>query len=145
MVPPGSDASQLETGASFHGVQRRRPINDIKYDCRWSEKSRSFDAYCRTDLVTMHPHEIYEEFPQSCRVWHDARLVFIANKLIMTAGPVPGHPHHTVLIDEFYEQYQRIKDQLPTAYPAPEVLVRMVSRQADTKRGIFISKQRNEE
>ena len=49
-----------------------RPINDIKYDCRWSENSKSFDAYCRTDLVTMHPHEIFEEFPQSRKTWHDA-------------------------------------------------------------------------
>ena len=82
-----------------------RPINDIKYNCRWTENSKAFDAYCCTDLVTMRPHEIFEQYPQSRRVWHNARLVFISNKLIMTAGEVPGHPHHTVLVDEFHEQY----------------------------------------
>ena len=81
-----------------------RPINDIKYDCRWTESSKAFDTYCRTDLVTMRPHEIFEQFPQSRKVWHDAGLVFISNKLIMTAGEVPGHPHHTVLVDEFHDQ-----------------------------------------
>ena len=63
----------------------------------------------------------------------------------MTAGTAPSHLHHTVMVDEFYEQYQRIKDELPTTYPAPEALVRMASLQADAKSRIFLSKQRNEE
>ena len=63
----------------------------------------------------------------------------------MTAGEVPSHPHHTVMIDEFHEQYLRIKDQLPTAYLVPEVLVHMASVQADAKSGIFLAKQKNAE
>ena len=91
----------------------------------------------------MRPHKIFEEFPQSRKIWHDARLIFIANKLVMTAGDVPGHPHHTVMIDEFHEQYLRIKDQLPTVYPAPEALVHMASVQANAESGIFLAKQKN--
>ena len=60
----------------------------------------------------------------------------------MTAD-VPGPPHHTVMIDKFHEQYLRIKDQLPTVYPAPEALVRMASVQANAKSGIFLAKQKN--
>ena len=63
----------------------------------------------------------------------------------MTAGEVPGHPHHTVLVDEFHDQNAHLRDQLPTVYPALEALVHMASLKADTDSGIFLDKNRSEE
>ena len=131
-------------GRASTEVNEGRSITDIKFDCRWSERSKAFDAYCHTDLITMHPHEIYEQFPQSQKQWHDTRLLFIANKLVMTAGTVPGHPHHTVLVDEFSEQYKCMESEMPTVYPAPKALVCMASLREDAENEVYIKQQKSE-
>ena len=143
MVPPSYTPHSWYQGRASTEVNEGCSINDIKYDCRWLEKSKAFDAYCCTDLVTMCPHEIYKKFPQSCKEWHDAHLVFIANKLVMTAGSVPKHPHHMIMEEEFQEQFQRIKDELSTVYPAQDVLVCISSLCTDAESEVFIKKQKN--
>ena len=122
-------------------------IEEIKHSCRWSATSKAFDAYCRTDLVMMRPDAIYREYPQSRKCWKTKRLSWITRHFVQTPGPAEKHAHHTMLSEEFPEQFEEMKalNELPENYPAPECLVRMKALQADRESGIYIKEQEKAE
>ena len=79
------------TPHSFHQrrasteVNKGVSIEEIKHSCRWSNTSKAFDAYYRTDLVMMRPNAIYREYLQSQKQWMTKHLGFIAKHLISRA------------------------------------------------------------
>ena len=122
-------------------------IEEIKHSCRWSNTSKAFDAYCRTDLVMMRPDAIYREYPQCRKTWTTKRLSWITHHFVQTSGDYGKHPHHVMLSEEFPEQFEEMKKlgELPNSYPDTECVIHMRTQKVDRESEIFIKAQEKEE
>ena len=92
-------------------------IEEVKHSYRWSQNSKAFDAYCRTDLMMLWTDAMYNAYPKSRKNWSSKRLAFISKHLIQTKGWAPDHLHHVLLAEEFLVQFAEIKDELPDSNP----------------------------
>ena len=112
-------------GRALTEVNEGVSVEEIKHSCRWSNSSKAFDAYCRTDLVMMHPDVIHREYLQSHKNWKTKHLSWITRHFVQMPGLAEKHAHHMMLLEEFPEQFEEIKalKELPENYPAPECLV----------------------
>ena len=102
------------------------------------------ECFCpRITFIQMKTLEIYTNFEGSRKTWNTKRLLFILNHLIQTKGPAVEHVHHQMLIDEFPEQFKKMKSMLPLVYPVPPCCVCMFIHKRDRTSGVFIQNQKS--
>ena len=138
------------TPHSFHQgrvsqeVFENEHIEDVKHSCRFVGVSKSFDAYCHTDLIALSPEKIFQDFKTSRHRYTDSRICFVAQKLIQTRGPGVTHKFVLQLQKTIPKQFKRVKKEMPERFPGPDAVIWMRAQAIDRQTKVFIRQQQKE-
>ena len=114
----------------------------LKFDGRWSLKNDTVvDSYVRSDIATLVPEKILEDFPKARPKWTDKRLIYIAENMVETAGTGKGHAFYQALKKRLPEQFTRIEKDLPAQYPHEVAISRITSEYEALESEIFLNAQ----
>ena len=92
-------------------------IGDIQNHARWTERTKAFEAYARSDLVTLSPADILKIDPKYQKRWTADRLKYLIQHVIETPGAAASHPFTLVLRLHFNNADSTLKKYFPEKFP----------------------------
>ena len=111
---------------------------DIRFEGRWGEDSKAFEAYSKPNLVCLSPKILYNDFSQFRKKWRPARIQFLARCIVETTGSRDEHPFQAVVERNFPNVLILYENSWPQEFPHPVSAARMEQSQQHRESGVFI-------
>ena len=88
MTPHG-----LRQGRATHETLQGIEMATILHSGHWTDKSKAFNAYARTDFIALLPSQIMTDYPQCKKKWTTPHLQFLLKNTLESTGSPDSHPH----------------------------------------------------
>ena len=120
-------------------------ITDIRHEGRWAHQSKAFDAYARSDLVTIPPSDVYNQYEKHGKKWTSARLKHLLQVVVETPRHEKDHPHAAVLKSQFPSTQKDLRIELPRIYPHTKSALKLAAAKEAREKEIFLKLQEKEQ
>ena len=128
-------------GRASQEIIEGESMEQLEFDARMTPGGGVFNHYSRSDLATLDPSEIFDDFPQCRRKWTPAHLKHLSRNVVERGGPGLTHPHHVVVRRYFPEEYKKIRHEMPAEYPFINVINRIKADNMNAESKHYICKQ----
>ena len=118
---------------------RGEGILSVRFEGRWSEKSRAVEAYTRMGLVSMAPQKIFNQKVRYRQKWTCEHVVYLATNVLETEGTALKHPFVTSIKQNFPEYMKNLTPALPAVFPAKGVSNRMARNLDNRESKVYLS------
>ena len=134
----------LRQGRAVHETLQGMEMATILHSRRWTDKSKAFDAYTRTDFIALPPAQIMTDYPQCKKKWTSRRLQFLLKNILESAGSPESHLHWQRLKQLAPDKISILSLDLPATFPHQQAAARMHCEERDSQSRVYLQQQVNE-
>ena len=92
-------------------------ISEIRNQARWTESSKAFEAYARSNLISLDPVEILQIDDKYRKSWTTERIKHLMQYIVEAPREAKSHPFMIMLGKEFSNGHKILRDYTPGVFP----------------------------